>query len=154
MLSYRILSSLLWRKFLYGTVFMKHPHTRISPYRPVLFIIGGPGPIEWLNLDQKRWLSEEKSWSPLLISGFWQYNIAYDISFCCKLYHLSEWMQEKVIRGHWGELWALIVLKKALKWLRNSNTSWYTASESYLHCQLSNDPNHCMAQALWNLSTL
>ena len=104
---------------------MKHPHTRISPYRLVLFIIGGPGPIEWLNLDQKRWLSEEKSWSPLLISGFWQYNIAYDISFCCKLYHLSEWMQEKLIRGHWGDLWAFIIHQKALNYLKNSKISWY-----------------------------
>ena len=115
-LSYRILSSLLWPKFLYGTVFMKHPHTRISPYRPVLFIIGGPGPIEWPNLDQKRWLSEEKSWSPLLISGFWQYNIAYDISFCCKLYHLSQWMQEKVIRGHWGDLFFMFKYVKIWQW--------------------------------------
>ena len=97
---------------------MKHLHTRISLYRPVLFIIWGPGPFKWLNLDQKRWTREEKSWSPLLISGFWQYNIAYDISFCCKLYHLSEWMQEKVIRGHWGDLWALIFLKKSPKMVK------------------------------------
>ena len=78
------------------------------------------------------WTREEKSWSPLLISGFWQYNIAYDISFCCKLYHLSEWMQEKLIRGHWGDLWALIVLQKVLKWLRNSNTSWYSELQNLI----------------------
>ena len=34
-------------------------------------------------------------------------------------------MQEKVIRGHWGDLWALIVPQKALIYLKNSNISLY-----------------------------
>ena len=33
---------------------MKHLHTRISLYRPGLFIIGGPEPFKGLNLDQKK----------------------------------------------------------------------------------------------------
>ena len=131
------------------TVIMKPLHTRISSYRPVLFIIGGPGPFKWLNLDQKRWSREEKPWSLLLISGFWQYNIAYDISFCCKLYHLSEWRQEKVIRGHWVEL---RVLQKALKMVKKQQYFMiYWATESYQKCY---DPNFYMAQSLWNISTL
>ena len=33
---------------------MKHLHTKISLYRPGLFIIGGPEPFKGLNLDQKK----------------------------------------------------------------------------------------------------
>ena len=43
------------------TVIMKPLHTRISLYRPVPFIIGGPKPVKGLNLNQKRWLREVKS---------------------------------------------------------------------------------------------
>ena len=34
-------------------------------------------------------------------------------------------MQEKVIRGHWGDLWALIVPQKSLFIKKNSNISRY-----------------------------
>ena len=34
-------------------------------------------------------------------------------------------MQGEVIRGHWGDLWALIVPQKALIYLKNSNISRY-----------------------------
>ena len=76
--------------------------------------------------------------------------MAYDMSFCCKLYHLSEWMQEKVIRGNWGDLWALIVPQKALISFRNSNT----CSSGYIEQQ--NLIINAMTQTniLWNLSTL
>ena len=108
---------------------MKHLHTKISLYRPVLFIIWGPRPYKRLNLDPKRWSRDVKFWPLLSISGFWQFNMAYEILFCCQLYHLSEWMQEK---GHWGDLWAIIVPQKALISFKNSNISWYIEQQKLI----------------------
>ena len=54
------------------------------------------------------------------------------MSFCCKLYYLNEWMQEKVIRGHWGDLWGLIVPQKALISFKNSNISWYIEQQKLI----------------------
>ena len=34
-------------------------------------------------------------------------NMAFDISFCSKFFHLSESMQKRVIRGHWSHFEAL-----------------------------------------------
>ena len=151
-LSFRILSPIKWPNFLYGTVFMKHLHTRISLYRPVLCIIGGPEPFKGLNLDQKKVVVRGE----ILITAvnFWFLTIKYCIWHIILLQIVpSKSMNAgKSNKGSLGWLMGPYSLPKSPKMVKKQQYFMiYWATESYQPCY---DPNFYLAQSVSKLSTL